>query len=546
MPKPSSSLATKPLDIEIEAYNVQIVLISESINVKKIERDALRQKRRSAAEAIQRCKKASDAKVQEIKALKGTMRSSNAAIKKANEELSKMEVSSEAELDEKLVKLNQTMEHESISLSEEKRIIACIARLQVQRPRIIELERILQEAMESKQKNVTAQRSQLSVLESEYAQDVKDREAKEAQLASIRKKEGIVSAKVDTLLAEYHRVKAVRDDLREQQAVANKGIKKWADAFEKNRKFSRSVRQAVSDGRLADAVEMCNSQTEAVIERLGEDPAYRAAYLFNWAEQRLSGFEKPFDKKSSDEASDLEPKEQEKPMVKKEMEVLLSSNPGAKCDPIPLNTGSASAASSIADSDAFTIVDSAQDFEIPDVVRQKLQKDGIAMPQNKEEARERNRRLQEEALARKVKRDENKVKRREKALQSQTQFKLNDKSGMKTTMDGSGAIAKHSDEILAPSDNRNGIDAARVDKDPKDFLKTSKVSKVPLQVVRAMEPVPLAKRPVQSRRSVHEQVKLWYKRHELPAMMVAGLLSSLALMLLLTVMWPDHGVVQAR
>ena len=236
MPKPSSSLATKPLDIEIEAYNVQIVLISESINVKKIERDALRQKRRSAAEAIQRCKKASDAKVQEIKALKGTMRSSNAAIKKANEELSKMEVSSEAELDEKLVKLNQTMEHESISLSEEKRIIACIARLQVQRPRIIELERILQEAMESKQKNVTAQRSQLSVLESEYAQDVKDREAKEAQLASIRKKEGIVSAKVDTLLAEYHRVKAVRDDLREQQAVANKGIKKWADAFEKKQK----------------------------------------------------------------------------------------------------------------------------------------------------------------------------------------------------------------------------------------------------------------------------------------------------------------------
>lgn len=567
LPKPSSSPATKAFDLEIEAYNVQIVLINESINVKKIEREALQQKRRSTAKLAQQSKKASDAKLQEIKALKGNIRSLNAIIRSVTEKLSKLEVSSEAELDEQLMKLNHVMEHESISLFEEKKIIASIARLEVQRPQVIELERKLQEAMESKQEKTAAQQSHLSVLENEYVQYCKEHASREGQLAIIRKDEAIVGAEIEVLLTEYQRIKAIRDDLRDKRTAANKSTKKWTDAYEKNRKLSRSVRQALSSGRMVDAVNMCSSQTEALLQRLSEDAKYRAEYLFHWSEQRLQSARTTRSELSTQTITsslngDLEANEsvcislgnEGHDSNVKTSETLAGGEPEPKSKNGPLparlipksesspSITSPSATTSIADSDsACTMVDSAQDFEIPHFIRSKQNRNGHPLvPQSKEDVKERNRRAQEEALARKAKRDENKVNkvnRRMRALQSTKSTLSSGKKALRSTDNGDAAINSTIDARFEKSADAD-FNSDKIGKYDNYSRKTmSKFSKIPLQVAKAMEPVAIAKRPVPARRTIHEQLRLWYKRHQVPAITVAGLACSIFLIFLLLVTW---------
>ena len=62
MPRPPEIPAIKALEMEVETYQAQARLLSESLNVQKMDRDAIREQVRTAREAMKRCREAFDAK----------------------------------------------------------------------------------------------------------------------------------------------------------------------------------------------------------------------------------------------------------------------------------------------------------------------------------------------------------------------------------------------------------------------------------------------------------------------------------------------------
>jgi uncharacterized coiled-coil DUF342 family protein len=283
MPKPPEAPFIRALEQEVETYQHQVRLFSESLNVHKLERDAIRENVRTARDASKRCRDAFDAKNAEVKPLRDALQTGGQATRKLREEYADLEARSEPELDTKLAALNNRIEHESIPLNEEKKIIASIKKLEAQRPRVREFETTVGVVAEVRA-DIDKLRAELHEHDAELSVLRKEKDTQQAILTKFREQEAEADAKVEAAMAERRRVKDLQDAAYTRMNEARKSQRTKNDAHFTNRRLSRAVRELIAAGKVEKARAMCAEQMEEMHEKLASNDEYRAQYYTQWEE----------------------------------------------------------------------------------------------------------------------------------------------------------------------------------------------------------------------------------------------------------------------
>jgi uncharacterized coiled-coil DUF342 family protein len=290
-PRPPEAPSTKALELELESYITQSRLLSETLTVKKLARDAARDATRGAQAALSRTRDAFNAKMAVIAPLREALRSGGEASRKLRKAFADLPARSEAELDAKLAGLHHRIEHESIPLNEEKKLLADIKKLEAQRLHVREAEASAGAVAEARV-DVSRAKEGLSEHEEELSMLRSERETQQAIVQSFRQKE-------DELNKEVEAAVAARSAARERQNAAYGRLTEQRRAqqskmseFLLNRRFSREVRQALAAGRGEEARSMCAKQTDAAVARLLKGGTFATEYFELWGQQRKGAAER--------------------------------------------------------------------------------------------------------------------------------------------------------------------------------------------------------------------------------------------------------------
>lgn len=326
IPKPAQVPEMKGAELEVETYRAHYKLLNESLNVKKLERDAAREATRSARDSFKHCRDVFDAKAAEIEPLRVAIRTGGAAARKLRDELEELDARTEEELDRKIVDAKYKLEHESIALAEEKKLVVLLKKLETQRPKI----KALREAM-----NMAAQdapdlarsKAELSTYEAELKILKEEKDMQFAILQKYREQEEVLERDVDDLFSERRRSKEVGDAAYARLADIRKDVKRQHDAFYNNRRLSRRIREHLAKGEISEAKRLCAEQMDAAHAKLAEDATFRREYYTLWEEDR--SLSQPFEEV---ESSDLTPcnKESSIPAPKRAEAVLAAALAEAK------------------------------------------------------------------------------------------------------------------------------------------------------------------------------------------------------------------------
>jgi hypothetical protein len=464
MPKPPEAPFIKALEQEVETYQAQVRLFSESLNVHKLDRDAIRENVRTAREALKRCKDAFDAKSAEVKPLRDALQTVSQASRKLREEFADLEARSESELDTKLSALKNRIEHESIPLNEEKKIIATIKKLEAQRSRVKEFQATVGAAAKGRA-DVDNLRAELKEHEAELSVLRKERDTQQAILTKFREQEAEADSEVEATMTERRRVKDLQDAAYTRMNEARKSQRTKNDAHFTNRRLSRTVRELIAAGKAEEARAMCAEQMEEMHAKLASNDQFRAQYYAQWegvkkmraeAEGEENNIDEDVkqgrgskgsdDKKANTSSSRSGPTETVvQPAVKaqaviaaaleaaataavekagavvQEAPVVVSAHhsKNVSVEDVSYSAGALGAAGAKAKKpkhqpkySAEPVVVLEDTFTLPEAILKKDAEARTAAERTKEDERERNRQLQAEAEARKQKREMEKAKRK--------------------------------------------------------------------------------------------------------------------------------------
>ncbi|KFM25529.1 hypothetical protein F751_0556 [Auxenochlorella protothecoides] len=260
VPKPPEVTALAALEQELAAYTQQVKLLNESASVKKVARDDARKDTQAAREAYRLCRDAYNACMEVVTPLREAARgSAGAGPRRLRESYPELEVWSVAELDERLAGMEYRLQHESVPLAEEKRLVAGLKRLAGQRARAEEEARALRE----------------------------ERAAQKEVLDGFWEAERAVDAEVEAILAERRRLKELQDEAYARVSEVRRAHRERKDAYYSSRRHSTGVRALLREpGGVEKARAMCGEQVDRQLAVLRDNDDYRAEYLTLIEQQR--------------------------------------------------------------------------------------------------------------------------------------------------------------------------------------------------------------------------------------------------------------------
>lgn len=510
MPKPPEAPFIKALEQEVETYQAQVRLFSESLNVHKLDRDAIRENVRTARDALKRCRDAFDAKNAEVKPLREALQSGGQASRKLREEFADLEARSESELDTKLAALKNRIEHESIPLNEEKKIIATIKKLEAQRSRVKEFQATVGVVAEVRA-DVDKLRAELREHDAELSVLRKEKDTQQGILTKFREQEAEADSKVEAAMAERRKVKDLQDAAYTRMNEARKSQRTKNDAHFTNRRLSRTVRELIAAGKVEEARAMCAEQMEEMHTKLASNDEFRAHYYAQWeevkkiraeadeeGEEHFGGDDKKIDasSRSNPKESVVQPAVKAQAVIAAALEAAAAAGvegEAAVVHEAPLVSAHHSENISMEDFSrlagahgageakakkpkqqpkyiAEPVLVPEDNFTLPEAVLKKNAEPSTAAA-TKAAERERNRQLQAEAEARKLKKEMEKAKRKAKAeqLEKEALVKAKAKAAAATAELSAATEAAVASQRVAEDKNESGKDDDEEEEEEYDF-----------------------------------------------------------------------------
>lgn len=222
------------------------------------------------------------ARLRQVKDLRKQYSDQSASIK---ENLRGLECKSEEELEERIKELEHQIQHEPMTLREEKNIVQLISKLVSQRGKV---------------KEYGGQTSTLTELQAERTKITTVIKEMEDEFKILQNERDEAQRIIDDLQGKLKKADdALKEDQEEQeQAVTEKNnilakldqarleIETHMKDYRENRKFSMQVRDLVAAGKVEDAQNMCLEQTETFTVKINTDSVFRKQYTELMAQQR--------------------------------------------------------------------------------------------------------------------------------------------------------------------------------------------------------------------------------------------------------------------
>lgn len=288
LPKPDfDSPAYDLLQQDFEAQLAQVKIYVEHRRVHTLKKKEARADTTRALE----CLKEANARVNDqlkkldpYKEQRDEDRKARGALKDSRKTLA---ASTEQELDQLINRMEFRIEHETISLAEEKELHNQIKRLKASRPRVREHEQkdaALSASMsrralspsdrEHLEKELKEYRAEQSMYEKMF-HDLRDRERKiSEELTQICSQLDIAGKKKDAIYAKL-------SDARQRRRMRK-------NEWQRNRDFSKQIRSLVDEKRIEEAQEQCMEQTNSLMSLITGNEEYRKEYLALWSTKRIN------------------------------------------------------------------------------------------------------------------------------------------------------------------------------------------------------------------------------------------------------------------
>lgn len=292
--------AVKVLQEEIDVYKSQVQLLNESVNIVRMQRDSAKESVADAKESMNAATNAFQAKHREVEPLQTGKKNQNDLQRNVQAEYRDLEVRSEQELDAKIRDMENHMAHESIPIAQERQMVKHIKKLRDSRQRVRQYEHMYA-GIETARAAVRSGQGELKELLQERQVLFEDKQLQQTIFNKHRDELRSLNDKINEIMDERARVKEQQDGAYHRLQALKQQSKGKKDAYYQNRRFSQEVRKLIKEGKLEEARQMCEEQTNAALGHLQSDPEWRQEYLDLWLHQRAPPYRITFDEYDSDE-----------------------------------------------------------------------------------------------------------------------------------------------------------------------------------------------------------------------------------------------------
>ncbi|KAK9844965.1 hypothetical protein WJX74_009109 [Apatococcus lobatus] len=285
VPRPAEDPNVRLLEREMESYKAQVRLLNESLAVKRVEKEGAKESTQSAWDNLNACKGQVNSKQAALEPLRGARDARNNANKEFRSAFGDLDVRSEEELDARLAAMRHTIEHESIPLTEEKRLMKAMSTLSGQRERVRKYA-AAHASIGSTKEDADRNHASLKELEAENRALWEEKKLASSILTKYKDEEKVVDDALRDIFTERRRIKELQDDVWGRLQETRRVQRAKLDDFYNNRRMSQVVRGMIKESRVEEARGLCRQQTEEKLGQLGADEAYRRHYNLLWQQQR--------------------------------------------------------------------------------------------------------------------------------------------------------------------------------------------------------------------------------------------------------------------
>jgi len=266
------------LQARVESFQNTVNLLRESLRAKKVMLRDAQQEATKELGRLQAARAEVNAKAEEMAPMKDAVDAVDSQNREVREQLRELGIRSEEELDKRLDQLEHTMNHEVITIQEEKKMVMEIKKLTNSRDKIRALL-----AQQAKLQVEKAGRAEMQDALKDMRSDMRIL-LEQRDIARDRFQE--VAGRRDEVRAEVKKMEEALDELVAEKDAA---YRKLADQrgeyrsqdnhFFAGRKTMDKARDKWAGGSYDEARDLCSQQVEDAIAKFVTDKAFRKEYL---------------------------------------------------------------------------------------------------------------------------------------------------------------------------------------------------------------------------------------------------------------------------
>jgi len=294
LPKPDFDSPT--YDLLQQDFEAQLAQVKIYVEQRRIHTMKKKEARADTSRALE-CLKEANLRVNEqlkklnpYKEQRDEDRKARGALKDSRKALA---ASTEQELDQLINRLEFRIEHETISLTEEKDLHNQIKRLKASRPRVREHEQ-KDAALSASMSKRALSPSDKEHLEKELKEYRAEQSMYEKMFHDLRDIERKIGEDLTQICSQLDIAGKKKDAIYAKLADARQRRRMRKNEWQRNRDFSKQIRSLVDDKRIEEAQEQCMEQTSSLMSLITGNEEYRKEYLALWSTKRtnpMAGFE---------------------------------------------------------------------------------------------------------------------------------------------------------------------------------------------------------------------------------------------------------------
>ncbi|CAI7928994.1 unnamed protein product [Closterium sp. NIES-54] len=217
-------------------------------------------------------------KFDEAKPLQGVLRKMNESKASVRDRGRGLECTTEAQLNALIAATEHRMQHETISLKEEKQLMKELKELEASRPKVKEMEALTASFQESQGQRDSIQ-ERLKPLMAEVDVLKLERDAAQKICATLEAEAAALDEEVQALFGERTKAQLDADKVYDELRAARAATNKKDEDFRQYRADLATIQELASKKDVAALEAFCEQQRERTHLRLNTDAAYRAAYV---------------------------------------------------------------------------------------------------------------------------------------------------------------------------------------------------------------------------------------------------------------------------
>eukprot|EP00897_Mesotaenium_endlicherianum_P005798 jgi/Mesen1/5246/ME000263S04354 len=281
LPRPDLALLRSAIKISEQRHKEKRdrqQFIKAALSLKQVKRSEAQASVRAARDRARACNTEVQKKFDEAKPLQELLRKLQDASAAAKTKTRELPASSEEELDHRIAEIEHRMQHETISLTEEKKLLRDMKALEASRPEV-RASQAMRVSVSDSQGQREAIQARLKPLREEADVLKQERDAAKKIVETFEAEAQAAEDEVRELLEERHIANVEQEAAFKALYTLRQQCRTKEEEYWKNKREADQFYELAKAGKVQELVEFSEKQVEAVRAKPDLDPAYQQVYI---------------------------------------------------------------------------------------------------------------------------------------------------------------------------------------------------------------------------------------------------------------------------